>query len=560
MIKRVAVRTVAILMVAACASTPRQEMLTRWPPVVKQGHIEIPAPLASQVLALQHALEEEFRRQDCGSLASHFAQSSGEVESWCRQVVSQARPPLEAQFETFYPLGGGVVGSLTLSVDGVTPRSLAHKALRNVWAGPAGAGWRVFDSDKWPVKRGQLVSERAEVFILPEAEWMVASVEVEVQTEGAEVLELALAVRSPGDSGGLRLVEALADGRPSSFRITPRGVAIALNKPSPNAHLSLKYEGEARQMEGWDFIKSTDLVLRGSEGAWLPLLGDGLADFDVTVIHPQAFYVFGQGLRLPPKQRSDGWEESRWQFRGDAFTLYGGSRYSVSQFDQEGLHVTVALWPEHAKWKNTISEAVSTALKAYAPLGRYPYPSLNIVETGFNGGFGAISNITLSEKDLRGEPVGDDRFQLWVAHEVAHGWFPGLVPTAASGQGMWQESLAEFVSIWTLTAAAASAQHAKWASDVESLPKEQQKIPVVAAGWELGWPAQKALTYSKASLILTSLEQRIGHSAMLSLLQTFIRDRRGKPSTWEDIVNVVRSSSGSAEATQLDRDLKSGVP
>jgi hypothetical protein len=538
------------LVPSACAALSPSKA-TRWPPAVQEGHIDIASGIAAQVNTLQLALKDEFHRQDCAALASHFAQRGEEVETWCRDTAPKARSPLEPQFDAFYPLGGGVVGSLTLYV----PSGDASIALDTVWFGPTGDVWRVFKEGSWPVDRGQLVAERARVSLSTESEWMAADVEVDVDTQGAGVLAFALGARSTGGKGGLRLVSVQEEGRPCAFRVTPDGVAVALHDACPVAHLSMRYEGEAPQNEG-DYIKATDVVLRAESG-WLPLLGDGLADFDVTVFHPSALQVFGQGLALPAQRLGDGWSESHWKFRGDSFTLYGGSHYKLEQFDVNGLHVTVAVWPEHAAWAPVVRDALSKALTAYSPLGPYPYPTLNVVETGFMGGYGGVSNITLSERSLRGEPIPDDHFQPWVSHEVAHGWFPGIVPCAGTGPGMWPESFAEFLSSWALSEDAAAAKRSQWRKDFEALPAEQQKIPIAEAGWHLGWPAHKALTYSKASLILLALEHRLGHEAMVKVLQAFIRERKDKPSTWASFVDIVRTSCGEAEATRLEQDLKS---
>jgi hypothetical protein len=167
------------------------------------------------------------------------------------------------------------------------------------------------------------------------------------------------------------------------------------------------------------------------------------------------------------------------------------------------------------------------------------------------GGYGAVSNISLGWRTF--EAGGDLTF---LAHEIAHGWFGGLV-LATEGAGGCMESMAEYVSSWALSKSECDDLRAEWKGGYDALDPAKD-VAVLDVTPEHGWEVYEAVAYMKGALVLSRLEQRIGRVAMGDCIRRFVDARKGQPSGWSDFVAVVRGGHGNAVADWLQSELTRG--
>jgi hypothetical protein len=547
-----------VVALVACAKTPSGG--PQWPPAVGRESLTVPADRLAAAEVLKSTLAAAVATKDCSRMAALFPRQVDELQTWCTHNVLDAIEPIELKIDPVYPIDRGFVADVSVRTDHVKSGGFAAFEPGSAYVGPDTTGaWRIFVGEPLPFSDpSRLTRLEAQVWMSPASEWLAVDATAVVDTGGARVLPFALAVHAPGDSGQLRVSEVTQEGEPCRFALHEGQLVVELAHPAAKTRLRIRYEGEPGQVSG-DYISQKDIFLRGKEGKWLPLLHDTDADFDVRIVHPEGFRLFGQGHQDGPQPAADaGWEQTHWTFRGDSFTLYGAPAYVTRVVERGGTKVVLAVWPKDAIHLAEIANIVGRALDGLRPLGAYPYPELRIVESNFAGGGsgnGAISNIAIGDRTIRkGLDLG------FVTHEISHGWFGGAVPVAVGQGGYWTESLAEYVSSWSMDPVAARAKRKLWSENYAALAAEKDRS-ILETTWDSGWEAHEAINYHKGALVLTALEARIGTPAMRRALATFLALRTGKPSTWSDVIAAIESASGKPPADWLRTTLsRAGAP
>ena len=531
-----------------------------WPPPIHEETLPIEPSLAAEVKAFAAGIEASMAAGRCDEVAAPFVRRADDVRKWCESVRGKLVKPARFRYDVLYPRPPGLVARVSLRSDQMQGGGAAAFQARDpMYIGPREDGrLEVYPNRPWPGPGPRLTALVARIWIAPASEWLVADTDLEVQTDGARVLPLELWTHAPGESGRLRVAKVLQDGQPCRFQLVDDLLVVELARPSPRVNLAIRYEGEPSHSGDW--VRQTDVVLRGTDARWLPLLPLTDADFDITVTRPRNFFLFGQGDEEPTVEEPAGWHRTRWRFHGKAFTLYGGPRYEVRRTRLGNLELVVAVHPESAGLIDRLIALVKRSLDDLSPLGAYPSKTLRIVETHFPGAYGAVSNITLGDGNL--DPTDLDSLRDFLTHGIAHGWFGSLVPPRVDGRQAagWSETLSEYVTSWGLSEEAATSLRKQWSDRYAAIPSENDQ-PILSAGWKDGWTVHSAITYSKGALVLAALEARIGRPAVQRAIATFIKKRAGKPSTWDDVVAAVEDSAGREPAAWLRSQLqRAGAP
>jgi hypothetical protein len=520
--------------------------------------IEPGALAAAKALAAQ--IDVELAANRCDEAVSHFVTRAAEIRDWCLSLNGNLAQPATFRYDPLYPLSSGFVGRVTLRSDRMKDgRSAAFRIPVAAYIGPNRTGqMQVFPDRPWPGPEPVLTGVRAKVWLSPASEWIVVDATLDVETSGARVLPFELWSRAPGDSSRLRVAEVRQQGKSCRFQAVDDSLVVELARPADQIQLTVRYEGEPSH--GSDWVVHDNVILRAKDARWLPLLAVTSADFDVTVIRPKGFFLFGQGDEDPASEASTGWETSRWRFHGSGFSLYGGPRYVVRRLVAGGLQVVLAVHPEDSKTLDLLVPLVQNALGDLRPLGAYPFKTLRVVETLFPGGYGALSNITFGPDSI--DPARLEESRDFLTHEIAHGWFGGLVPPSNEIRraGGWQETLATYVETWGASEASARAKRREWSDRYAAVPPEKDQA-ILSAGWKDGWTIQSAVTYSKGALVLSALEARVGRPTMEKALTNFLRKRAGNPSTWDDVVAGIAEVAGADTGAWLHNQLeRAGAP
>ncbi len=501
-----------------------------WPPAVDAGTLTVSPEWTERLRAFDHEIEDATKR---------FPEWGPSVSSWLADVVPNLEAPLVLHFEPVYELNDGVL------VSNLELKSSPYKGGYARWQ--PGSAFIAPDADGqlnvYPVNQEELSPEltyvQADIQLSPDAEWLKADVTATVQTRGNTVLPFSLAVRMPGTSGGFRITEVTQAGVPCAFRLRDGTLAVKPAAPADEITLRIRYEGEAPQTTS-DYISSEELILR-ADAQWLPRPASVDAPFDVVLHHPENFQVFGQG-DLVESTTDAGIHTAHWRLpKGHGFTLYGSKKYATQLLKVGRTTLEVAVWEADRSALQSFGDAAKTSMQSVqAVLGDYPFSNVRVVETGWNegrSGYGALSNVSIGWRSVR-EGVGQD----FLTHELAHGWWGGVVPNApdALKNGQWNESFAEYTSSLALAPPAAEQLRAEWSAGFASLPSTKLK-PIAKVGTaSANWEVHHAVTYYKGALVLTALEDRLSRKGMQAFLERLLKTQAGKPTHWDDILGVLQ--------------------
>jgi hypothetical protein len=468
-----------------------------------------------------------------------------DVSEWLETVFEGAGAPIELQIQPQYERPDGVVATVRLYVARMKKGGYGSYDIGSKLLHEKDGRWVV---DLIPPLDARVVAVDAQVRITPASEWLEVDVSVTVQGDTA-VLPLRLSARRPGEGGWLRVLEVSQDAVPVPFKVTEGRLVVAPANPAAEVTLRIRYAGESPQNDG-TYIRPDDVLLRGSDSRWLPLLPDTRASFKVTVYTPEGFVVHGQGDE-EPQGTAEGWTSRTFRYSGKAFSLYGAPAYVEQIVPWGDTELRLALWPQHEDWLGALAEVTGRAAKALDPLGPYPFATARLVESGYTdgqSGYGSLSNLALGWRTLeRPKPT-------FIAHELSHGWFGGRVPLAPSAlsRGQWAESMASYVGTWTVSQEQASSLRSSYLQKWQSLKRDR---PIMAVGTaSASWSTHDAISYSKGALLLTALEDRLGgRTALVKVLRRFLDQREGQASTWEDFVVLLDADTATWFRTRLER-------
>jgi hypothetical protein len=392
-----------------------------------------------------------------------------------------------------------------------------------------------------------MTAETAEVSVDPAAGTLRARATMTVSPEGVRWLPIDLDLLALDDDGkpletrGYTLDGLEQDGNAVPFRIVGEAaVVVAEIDPSKTATtLSLAFHGPPG--EPIDYLTPDEMLLHEAQ-AWLPILERTDAEFDLTVEYPAGFQVLMQGDPSPKKLGQGRFSQRALSHGARPPTVFGRPRYTMERVDLGDAKVTIAVGPDEAGKAPQIAKDIAKTHEGLSVLGPLPAKDLRIVESTPPAEMAAVGGRSF----IALGPDGLDR--LIIAHELAHSWFGGLVPSTAKGDwgGQWPEPLAEFSVSWTVDEPTAARKRKEW-SDCYAHDFGPEE-PLRAAR-NMG--TERPLLYCKGPLLLAALEHRIGRPAMQQALKTFVATRANQPSSWEDILEAIHSAAGADAADWL---------
>lgn len=507
-------------------------------PVIKEGTLDSAHSTQQEgVSALKRSLPQPLVAGECDQVAQHFGTEGKDFLAWCKALPPETVLKLGVNVE--YGLGNGLVGLVRAEGGGQF-----FQAKRPAHLSATASGFSLeYDSQKWLGEGYELARVDATVRLYPEHEWLEADTTLvfALPVETA-IVPVHLVARSHGGEGGLRIEEVSSAGQPVPFRVL-EDQALVLLKATRNTPIRLKYSGEVRQHSGSWVSSSEGIVLRGEDG-WLPTMARYSpvpTDYTVRVEAPADYALFGQGGDVPGNVRGAG-----GRIRADDFTLYGGKDY-VTRSQQAGGTTLICAVPRQneASLARTCQDS-TTILQRYSEfLGPYPQPMLRVVESGFPGGYGALSNITLGAGGFASADLP------FVAHEIAHGWFGGKVSCNATGAVV--ETLAEYVSSLVMEPSAREHQRAEWLEKARQVPAEKDFAVSSSMGLASGSrPFEYVVTYDKGPWALALFERQFGQRCVERGLRALLEGNKAK-ACWPEVVEALGASCGQTSGAVLQQ-------
>lgn len=516
--------------------------------------LEIPEGRAERAARLLESLRDAAVRRD--TVRAEQLVSGGNLLSSSALQLVELVTSREHKFriEPLAPAGDGLFVRLVV-IRGLY--RLPSQGL-TVYAGPDGADgeWRLFPAGPRDATRATLVAETTRVRLDPAARRLEGRAELTVRTGGERWIPLELDAAHPEheEDTGFEVRGVDVDGKPARWQVVFGAGTIVVAIPEgtgPEARVRVVWDG--RPGAPFNFIEPDELLLHEAD-PWFPVLPSTSASFDLVLEFPRTFEIVAEGFAgEPPRDLGEGLRAVRVRFHSDrGTTLFGASSYATRTTALDGIPVRIAVKPDLAPKLDAMLEDLRATWRALAPLGKLPSNDLRLVDCRTPPGVAAVggrSFLGLSRQGLERKVI---------AHELAHSWFGGTIPSTFRGDwgGQWPESLAEYVVVWTYDdPAEARALRREWSECYSRYMGAEG--PLRSARNVAG--AERPLLYCKGPLVLAGLERRIGRETMRAALASFVAARAGKPSSWEDLADAVGATAGAPHAAWLREQLSRPV-
>jgi hypothetical protein len=304
-------------------------------------------------------------------------------------------------------------------------------------------------------------------------------------------------------------------------------------------HHPLETAGEEYQR---GFAETPGLI--GSEGVflagssfWVPLFGDGLVRFELTVRDlPEGWEALTQGARRPA-----GEGERRWRSDAPQEEIYlVAGPWTEYTRESGGRTVRALLREPDPGLAHRYLEATERYLQLYEGLlGEHPYPSFALVENFWDTGYGMPGFTLLGPRIIRMPWILTSSFP----HEILHDWWGNGVYVDLE-QGNWSEGL---------TAYMADHLFAEQRGEGERHRRTtlQKYTDFVRGGGDLPLAefrarhsaASEAVGYGKALMVFHMARQRAGDEAFVDALARFAAQHRHERASWNDLAAAFREAT-----------------
>lgn len=320
------------------------------------------------------------------------------------------------------------------------------------------------------------------------------------------------------------------------------GGIIAFAPPAENSFtLSMKYAGVVHHQES-DYITTNEATLNSY---WLPHTARLPATATITVTTPPGWDALAPGERIRERRSADG--ALVVTYRNDlpiSFYTLDAGRYTITKRLYKNRTLATYFLRPDAAFAQRCLDRLERAMAFYeAHFGPFPYTRYSLVQT--QGAFaGALESYSFATFGPRTLPD-------YIAHELAHTWWGGLVPCTYT-RSMWNESFASYSDdlFQRLTARPARGFGARTASASSTrraarrLNPAHYTVPLTEAH-DTSDERHITVGYGKGTQVLRVLEAQIGQETMLRCLAAFARTHsRGAPAEWSDFEAAVRQVTG----------------
>lgn len=188
------------------------------------------------------------------------------------------------------------------------------------------------------------------------------------------------------------------------------------------------------------------------------------------------------------------------------------------------------------------------ALRAYQQsFGPYPFAEFDVVEAPITAGGMEYPGVVLLAQQYYEQ--GGEYFEFVTAHEVAHQWWYSLVGDDQVNTPWLDESLANFSTVYYYESVyergrADLAFQNYVASRYQTAVSKKHDAPVNKPVAEYTPEDYGYIVYGKGAVFFSELRKELGDDGMLTFLQAYLKDRKYKLTTGDDLLRVAEQTSG----------------
>lgn len=353
--------------------------------------------------------------------------------------------------------------------------------------------------------------------------------------------------------GHYELLEAHVEGGQGQVTRDEDWYVFQFVAPSAEPLVIFRYRIESSSdIEGIAFHVGPDEGYVLTESIWIPKTTKEIAmypptSYQLTVQVPEPLMAVSAGT-LVEESRVDGQRSFTWGMplaTTSPFFAYGS--YDVLREPEGEVYILRSLGEQGLEGGRKLLEALQEIFAYYTELfGPPPEVPPKIVAVTRRGGWGAPLTLFLNHTTFT-EGVTKDFAKTYgfLAHEVAHTWWGGLVScTAWRGCGWLTEGLADYSRALALGHRyGTESEHAVFQDYRDTyLPKAADDMPLVQQS--SADPAYRISSYLKGAWVHRMLEGLLGREKYLGALKAFVQSYRGQAISARDYQRALEQAYG----------------
>ncbi|MFQ6082671.1 MAG: M1 family metallopeptidase [Candidatus Aminicenantia bacterium] len=288
----------------------------------------------------------------------------------------------------------------------------------------------------------------------------------------------------------------------------------------------------------------------------------GVYEVDITV--PEEYVVGATGKRVKEIAHNDGtktytyYQEDVHDF---AWTACPDFKVFREKFILKDLPVNteiiLLLHKQHLNQKKRYLKAIKQAIEFYSiNYGPYPYQTITIVDPAPAAwGAGGMEYPTLiTGGSISWLPKGLLMVEMVVIHEFGHNYWYGIVGSNEFEEAWLDEGINTYSEIKAMTEyyGSESSMIKLWGIKISDLILQRLQViasgkmdPILKKSWEFYSRGSYSInSYSKAALMLLTLENYLGEDVMSKIMRAYFEKWRFKHPTTEDFIATTQEVSG----------------
>jgi hypothetical protein len=311
----------------------------------------------------------------------------------------------------------------------------------------------------------------------------------------------------------------MPDARPLCVRFA--------SSPAPGRAVDIRlvYEGRITDWPEWSAnVVTPDWIEVGSYLPWFPYNPEyGAFTFDVSVRVPPEFSVCSY---VRPER-----EGLSWRFRQESpvhdIVLAASPELELRVFQEDGFAISLHTLTLSEETQAQMGKDLSAALRLYSEwFGGGDFWSVALVESARErgGGYARRGLIVLGGLDDQAYTVRHEAYLRYLGHEIAHFWWAGA--PVETWEDWLNEGFAEYSALLLVRELCGQESFERRLQDkkatmrgtppIRGFDRADRSSPERAA------EAEQVL-YSKAPVLLSELEQRVGRERFLKICRVFLR-------------------------------------
>jgi hypothetical protein len=292
-------------------------------------------------------------------------------------------------------------------------------------------------------------------------------------------------------------------------------------------------------------------------------------NYDVEMDVPRGYIVGSSGSQISKKENGDRWI---WNFKVDDvidFSWTMSPHYIRQEFKWKDIDISLLTYPGHEHFGPRYFNTISSALEYFDEnIGKYPYPTLTMVDPPIHGIFiGAMEYPTfinaLSSCLL---PKGVKFTETLIVHEFTHQYFMQMVATNETEEAWMDEGLTSYFESKVLDNYLGKSTSAVDFGGIKVGNKAYNRAGFFAsentkiasnrlASWEFKHGGYGEIAYNKTAVVLHTLEGLIGGIAMKDVMKTYFETWKFKHPSGKDFIQVVNQVVAKHHGNKYGEDM-----